>query len=168
MGVIKFSRTFNVDANYMWMVVSDFARVDNVSFQVSSTELLSTQDHGLHSERKCTRYDGRTSIEKVTSWTDSERSYEIECIEGLPFDFATVRIQVDEDDDDPEKSHLKGTFEYCVKWGPVGKVLDILFIQNQLTEIFNLYTGGVEYHLKTGDPVPNHFTLDMIPKDEEE
>lgn len=168
MGVIKFSRAFDVDANFLWMVVSDFSRVDRLCFQVSSTELLSEQDHGLHSERKCTRYDGRTSIEKVTSWIDSERSYEIECVDGLPFDYGTVTIQVIEDAVDPEKSYLNGTFEYCMKWGPVGKVFEMLFARSQLTEVFELYMGGVDYHLKTGKSVPENFTLDMIPNYEED
>lgn len=162
MGRIEFAQQFEIDADYLWMTISDFSKVETISFHVSKTELLSAKDHGEGVERLCTRYDGYKTKERVMEWNESAKSYRIDLIGGnLPFDNASMRVQVTPHAEDTDRSFISGHFDYTVKYGLIGNLLDRWYIRNSVQHSFDLYLAGIEYHLKTGKIVPEHFSLEM-------
>ncbi len=162
MGRVEFAGEFEIDANYIWIALSDFSKVEQILFQVSATELLSERDHGVGAERVCTRYDGYTSRERVVEWDETGYSFRIDIVGGnMPFDKASCRVKVTPHAEDDERSFVSGDFEYVMKWGPVGHLLDRWYVRSTLEHVFELYLAGIEYHLKTGKNTPKDFTIEM-------
>lgn len=122
----KLTYQIHIDAprEKVWAILADLGAIQNFNPSVSKSYYTSESKEGVGASRHCTLLPTGAVEERIIDWHEGE-SYTIEIYEGEktpPFKTNFGRISVKEDG---QGSVASMTFEYSLKYGPIGTLGEI-------------------------------------------
>lgn len=139
----------NAPAERVWEVVSDFGGVHKFHPLVETSPLLTKNDRGLGAKRRCEFYDKTSIVEEVTKW-DEGKSYSVVISEAsMPLKRANATMRISPIDGDSSEVIL--AMDYEVKYGPVGKLMDMFMMRRMMGKMFGKVLKGLAHHAATGE-----------------
>lgn len=142
----------NVLKEKVWAKIADIGAIQDYHPGVTKSYYTSEQREGVGSSRHCDLVPFGSLEEKIVGWTDGE-SYIIDIHDGQkvpPFKTARAYMSV-EQAGDAAIAHL--TFEYELKFGPLGWLMDRIMVRRQFKKIVPAMLGGLKRYLENGDHV---------------
>ena len=121
--------TINASVDKVWQLLSELEMLDKFDPTVKKSTLLSTEKSGIGAKRKVLMLDGKNWFEEnVTAFKPNETlTYQLtDCsfpIAGLKHSYSFEKVG--------EQTKVKQVMEYTVKFGLLGKLLDVLMIRKQ-------------------------------------
>ena len=149
------AREIWIDApkNEVWAALADFGNIYRFNPAVPVSYLTGDKTSGPGAERHCDlNMQGASLDERIVGWQEGEKMViEIYGGEKLPpWKKATAHFSVRE---------LKGgtlaraEFEYGMKFGPIGALMDRFMIRPQFGKAFGGILAGLKHYLETGEEV---------------
>ncbi len=134
----------------VWEVLANLGDIYKWNPGVASSHWTSEQKQGVGASRHCDLQNPSGTLEeRAIEWREGE-GYTIDVYESsLPLK-NTVEFAIK-----PEGAGTRVyvTVDYRLKYGPVGALLDVLFVRRQMQKGFDHLLAGLKYHVETGDPV---------------
>lgn len=154
MTVIERSTGIDAPVSEVWPVFADFGRVADWHpyFESAALDDPATPS-GVGASRLC-EFGPRLAIrETVREWTDGERMViGIDFVRGLAPPIADLEAAVRTTATGAKSTELALTLEYRPKWGPVGRILDGLFIRRMYEGVFDDMLAAAKRYVETGEP----------------
>jgi ribosome-associated toxin RatA of RatAB toxin-antitoxin module len=132
--------TINAPIEKIWEALTDIEKLDKYDPTVKKSTALSQEKYGLGAKRKVDMLDGKNWFEeKVTTFKTNEAlTYELTAcsfpVHKLKHTYSFLKIG--------NQTKVIQVMEYQMKFGFVGKILDILMIRKQSdTGIKKFFTG---------------------------
>ena len=162
MVIIKESREYDIDAEKMWSIVSDFSNIHKVHPLVKSVDQLSAEPRGNGAKRRCNFYDGGNAVEETRNWNEDRMSYNIELVDGsLPMKSVIANVKVD--DLGSGRSRASMEVDLKPKFGVIGAILAQLVMKPKFGKVLQKLLAGFGYHAKTGKEVNDkHSISDLV------
>lgn len=144
----------NTPKERVWQVLADFGGVQNYNPNVKKSYATSEANGGLGATRHCDlTLFGASVEERITDWQE-DREYSIEIFDGQkspPFKTAVARLAVREDGQ--VGSIVTGEFDYTLKYGPLGYLMDQMMVKPQFEKAFPRLLAGLKHYCETGETV---------------
>ena len=118
--MIHFQRTHTIDAKpkAVWAVLGRYMHIDEFAPLISSVDALTEGDDGLGSRRRNHFENGTSLVEEVTAWKPNQSfTVELSDMAAMPLHEAHSEVSIEAKG---EGSMVKWTFDYRVKYGPLG------------------------------------------------
>jgi carbon monoxide dehydrogenase subunit G len=160
----KVTREIRIDApkEKVWNALADFGGISVFNPTVPNSYSTSEQNSGVGASRHCDlALSGASIEERVVEWIDGEQMT-IEIYEGKktpPFKTAYATIAVHEDT--PDVTVVRGTFDYTLKMGPIGALMDTVMVKPQFGKAFGGLFAGLKHYVETGEKVDGPQALDF-------
>ena len=134
----------------VWEVLADLGGIDKWNPGVARSRWTSEQRQGIGASRHCDLQNPSGTLEeRAIEWREGE-GYTIDVYESsLPLK-NMVKFAISPEGDG---TRVYVTVDYRLKYGPVGALLDVLFVRRQIQKGFDRLVAGLKYHVETGDPV---------------
>ena len=148
----RFSTQVRIDASKekVWEVLADLGGIYKWNPGVVHSHSPSDSTGGEGAMRHCDlQRKGDYLEERAFDWREGE-GYTIDVYESsLPMK-NTVEFAIK-----PEGggTRVYVTVNYRLKYGPVGALLDVLFVRRPIQKGFDQLVAGLKYHFETGGPV---------------
>lgn len=121
----------------VWNALADIDAVVQWNPGIDDVECISDVRRGVGTRRRCFTHPTGWMTEYVTEWLDGELIvFEIE--DAAPLKNGVARFELSHMDDG---TRLEASFDYDVKLGPLGPVIDRLIVHKRLDEGFR---SGIE------------------------
>jgi len=150
--MIHFERSHTIDAtpDAVWAVLGRYMHIDEFAPQIASVEALTQGEDGLGSKRRNVFGNGTSVVEEVTAWQPGEGfTVELSEMDAMPLHAAhsTVRIT-----SVGSSSKVTWTFDYRVKFGPLGWLLGQTMMKMMMGKIIDGNLKGLadKVHGKPG------------------
>ena len=121
--MIHHERSLIIDAkpDTVWKVLSRFMHIDEFAPQITSVDALTDGELGLGSRRRNNFANGTSVVEEVTEWKPGS-GYAVRLSEmaAMPLQQAGSEIRITPTGG---KSKVTWTFDYRIKYGPLGWLL---------------------------------------------
>ncbi len=145
----KFRSTIHINAprSEVWEAIADLGDVDVFHPGVTKSYYTSEQTEGVGASRRCELKPMGSVDERAIDWRPGE-SVTLEVKPGPmgpPFKWAQGRMWVAEDGDGT-RAGLE--FEYRLKFGPIGLLLDRLVMRRQFEKMIPAVLRGLKDHLE--------------------
>ena len=134
----------------VWAVLADLGGIDKWNPGVARSHWTSEQKQGVGASRHCDLQNPSGRLEeRAIEWREGE-GYTIDVYESSFPMKNTVEFAIK-----PEGggTRVYVTVNYRLKFGPVGALLDVLFVRRQIQKGFYNLLAGLKYFVETGDPV---------------
>ena len=134
----------------VWEVLANLGGIDKWNPGVAHSHWTSEQKQGVGASRHCDLQNPSGHLEeRAIEWREGE-GYTIDVYESSFPMKNTVEFAIK-----PEGggTRVYVTVDYRLKYGPVGALLDVLFVRRQIQKGFDRLVAGLKYHVETGDPV---------------
>ncbi len=147
MSIVEVSRDIPLPTADVWTALADISGVHRFHPSVSRSALLGEQPQGIGARRTCEFYDGNRIEEEVVRWEEG-RSMEVEITAGsMPLTRARARLELE--------PRLNGSrvvmrMDYTPKWGPLGKLMDVMMMRERFRATLAGVLEGLQTHLETG------------------
>lgn len=134
--------TINASIEKVWAMLTDLELLEQYDPTVKKSTLVSAQKTGLGAKRKVLMLDGKNWFdEKVIAYkTNEELTYQLtDCsfpIKGLKHSYSFEKVG--------NQTKVKQVMEYTVKFGLLGKLLDILMIRKQSDSGIKKFFSGLK------------------------
>uniref|UniRef100_A0A7S3E803 SRPBCC family protein n=1 Tax=Rhodosorus marinus TaxID=101924 RepID=A0A7S3E803_9RHOD len=150
---VKVIQELGIPAAEAWKLMADFNNIQHVHPMVVSVDQLGSKERGVGAIRKCNFYDGGSIQERVTLWDDQNMKYQIQFMNGtLPLNSNTTSMIVEEVDS--ANCRMICDVEYDPKYGLIGKIMAILFLNRKFGSILGDMLAGVQYYAENHEDVP--------------
>ena len=139
----------NASKQQVWGIIADFGGVVNYNPNISNSYSTSENNEGVGATRHCDLLPMGSVEERVFDWKEGEE-YSLEIIEGkkiAPFKFAKARIILEGDGDQTVATVF---FDYQLKYGPIGALMNGLFIKSQFNKALQSLIEGLTFYAETG------------------
>ena len=134
----------------VWGVLADIGSIYKWNPGVVTSHTTVDQSQGDGTTRHCALDDKNFLEERTFDWREGE-SFKIDVFEStLPLKSNIVTFQVTPDGDG---TRATVTADYVLKFGPIGKLMDVLFAKRQAQQGFDDMMVGLKYHVETGELV---------------
>ena len=131
--------------------INDFGSVHQWNPYVRTVNLLSDNNGGLGSERICYFYDGQELHEKITGFNDGDY-IDVNLINPpFPVTDMIAKLKVDAEKDGLSKVTMR--FEYKVKFGILGKLMNSMMIKSQFIKTGERVLNGLSERLQNNNYV---------------
>lgn len=154
----------NAPKEKVWQVLADFGGVQNYNPNVKKSYSTSKANGGVGATRHCDLTLFGASVEEaITDWQEG-REYSIAILGGKkspPFKTAVATLAVR--DDGKGGSIVTGKFDYRLKFGPVGYLMDQMMVKPAFTKAFPKLLAGLKHYAETGEVVDSNVRLNMQP-----
>lgn len=148
MSKIIVEKTVSRPVADVWEAISDFGGIYKFHPAVARSPLKGAQAGGIGAQRTCHFHDGNHVVEKVVGWEEG-KSMEVNIVEGsMPLNCAEATIAIHEDG--PSQTTVTFTIGYEPKFGPVGRVMDVLMMRGQFRKMIGGILDGLDTFLATG------------------
>lgn len=127
-ATIKIARS----SREVFNTINDFGSVHQWNPYVRTVDLLSENNGGLGSERICYFYDGQELHEKITGFNDG--AYIDVNLINPPFPVTNMIAKLKVDEEHDNLSRVTMSFEYKVKFGVLGKLMNSMMIKSQFVK----------------------------------
>lgn len=146
----------------VWAALADFGAIHRFNPTVPKSYTTNGQNSGVGAQRHCDLAMAGASIEeRVVEWVEGERM-KIEIYEGKnapPFKQAFASIAVR--DAGANTTIVRGAFEYSMKFGPLGLLMDLLMVKPQFGKAWGGVFAGLKHYVETGEQVDGPKGLDF-------
>lgn len=142
MATIHNEITINASIEKVWAMLTDLELLEQYDPTVKKSTLVSAEKTGLGAKRKVLMLDGKNWFdEKVTAYkTNEELTYQLtDCsfpIKGLKHSYSFEKVG--------NQTKVKQVMEYTVKFGLLGKLLDVLMIRKQSDSGIKKFFSGLK------------------------
>ena len=136
----------------VWNLIADIGSIQNFNPNVSRSYYTSDIRFAVGASRHCDLLPMGSVEERVTAYEEG-KSLTIEIYDGEkapPFAFNAGRFDVRADG---EVTVVDIRFEYRLKYGPIGWLLDRLVVNKQMSKGLNNILIGLKHHAETGELV---------------
>ena len=147
MATIHNEITVNASVDKVWAMLTDLELLDKYDPTVKKSTLTSTEKTGIGAKRKVLMLDGKNWFdEKVTVFKPNEAlTYQLtDCsfpIAGLKHSYSFEKIG--------NQTKVKQVMEYTVKFGLLGKFLDVMMIRKQSDNGIKKFFTGLKSYTET-------------------
>lgn len=142
MATIHNEITINASIEKVWAMLTDLELLEQYDPTVKKSTLVSAEKTGLGAKRKVLMLDGKNWFdEKVTAYkTNEELTYQLtDCsfpIKVLKHSYSFEKVG--------NQTKVKQVMEYTVKFGLLGKLLDVLMIRKQSDSGIKKFFSGLK------------------------
>ena len=146
--IIKGSTIINDSINTVWNIIKNPEYIHLYHPLIKDSFMLSEKGHGVDSKRKCMLLPMGVMIERITDWQEGV-SYTTEVIDGKmlpPFSFMTGTIQLKTID--THETEATFTFEYKLKYGILGRIMNAILIKPQFRSAPTKYVNGLKNYIE--------------------
>lgn len=121
--MIHLERTHTIDATpqAVWAVLGRYMHVDEFAPFIATVDALTEGEDGLGSKRRNNFENGTSVVEEVTAWKPGESfTVELSDMAAMPLRKASSEMRISSTGG---RSKVTWTFDYRVKYGPLGWLL---------------------------------------------
>ncbi|MEN8238136.1 MAG: SRPBCC family protein [Actinomycetota bacterium] len=123
----------------VWDALADIEAVVQWNPGIDDVECISEVRSGVGARRRCYTHPTGWMTESITEWFEGELiAFDIE--DAAPLEIGVARFDLC---DVGSGTRLRASFEYDVKLGPLGPVIDRLIVHNRLGDAFNRGIEGL-------------------------
>jgi uncharacterized protein YndB with AHSA1/START domain len=134
---LRFDLRIDAPRRLVWGALADIEAVVKWHPGIADVECVSDMRGGVGARRRCYTHPTGWMTESITDWSEGELIvFTID--DAAPLKNGVVRFELS---DVGDATWLESTFEYDVKLGPLGPVIDRLIVHRRLGESFG---SGVE------------------------
>lgn len=139
--------TVNASIEKIWDILSNLEALDQYDPTVKKSALISLEKSGINAKRKVDMKDGKNWFEeKVIVWKPNEAlTYQLtDCsfpVNGLKHSYSFQKTG--------NQTRVIQVMEYKVKFGLLGKVLDMLMIRKQTDSGIKKFFSGLKNYVET-------------------
>lgn len=152
----------DVPKDKAWRVLSGFSDVQDYNPSVKKSYSTSDKSTGLGATRHCDlTLFGATVEEEIIDWKEGEE-YWISIYGGQkapPFSKAIAQLGVK--DDGKGGTIAIGMFEYKLKFGPIGFLMDQFMVKPQFEKAFPRLLAGFKHYCETGETVDGDTKINL-------
>jgi uncharacterized protein YndB with AHSA1/START domain len=135
----------NAPRQLVWDALSDIRSVVTWNPGIDDVECLSEHTTGLGARRKCFTHPTGWMTESITGWQEGRLiAFSIE--DATPLKNGVARFLLS---DENSGTKLNALFEYEVKLGPIGPVVDRLIVHRKLTSAWRRGIDGLRNYTET-------------------
>lgn len=148
--MIHFHRTLSIDATpeAIWAVLGRYMHIDEFAPLITSVDALTTGEDGLGSRRRNHFKDGSSLVEEVTAWTPKEKfTVELSDMASIPLNEAYSEVSIEPNG---ERSIVKWSFDYRVKYGPLGWLMGQSIMKLMMGKIIDGNLNGLAEKVRSG------------------
>ncbi len=141
--MIHHERNLAIDAapEAIWAVLSRYMHIDEFAPQITSVDALTEGEVGLGSKRRNHFANGTSVVEEVTAWKpDSGYTVKLSEMAAMPLHEASSEIQITPIGG---KSKVTWTFDYRVKYGPLGWLMGQTMMKMMMGKIIDANLQGL-------------------------
>ncbi len=137
----------NASVEDVWEVLADIGSIDRWNPGVVSSRATTDEATGLGACRYCDLGGENYLDEEVVEWEDGERLTMRIVGTNLPFKTADIRFRLH-----PENGAtlVAVSPEYELKYGPLGGLLDALYVRRTYERGMNALLAGLKQHVESG------------------
>ncbi len=128
----------------VWATLTDLEGVGRWNPAIDTAECLSDQRQGLGARRRCYMHPSGWMTEVVTEW-EPERAVAFTVENAPPLKTGVGRFVLS---DEPAGTRLLASFDYEVRFGPLGPVIDRLIVHRQLSSAWEEGMQGLRAYLE--------------------
>jgi uncharacterized protein YndB with AHSA1/START domain len=145
----SFSTTIRIAApvDAVWKVLSDLDSIDRWNPGVLHSRGTPGHIAGVGAGRHCLLPGDKYIDEEVADWRPGERLTMRIVATNLPLKSADIRFTLS---DGGGMTLVTVTPDYTVKYGNLGKVLDLLIVRRRYQRSINALLAGLKRHLENG------------------
>ena len=146
--MIHHERSLTIDAapEAVWEVLSRYMHIDEIAPQISSVDALSDGEVGLGSKRRNNFANGTSVVEEVTSWEPgSGYTVRFSEMEAMPLQEASSEVRITPTGG---KSVVTWTFDYRVKYGPLGWLIGQTMMKIMMGRIIDANLLGLSKRVR--------------------
>lgn len=139
--------TVNASVDKVWAILTDLELLDKYDPTVKKSTLVSTEKTGMGAKRKVLMLDGKNWFDEKVSVFEPNKAltYQLtDCtfpIKGLQHSYSFEKIG--------NQTRVTQVMEYTVKFGRLGKLLDVLMIRKQSDKGIKKFFAGLRSYIET-------------------
>lgn len=141
--MIHHERKLTIDAapEAVWAVLSQYMHIDEFAPQIMSVDALTDGEVGLGSKRRNHFANGTSVVEEVTTWKPgSGYAVKLSDMAAMPLHEASSEIHITPT---AGKSKVTWTFDYRVKYGPLGWLMGQTMMKMMMGKIIDANLQGL-------------------------
>ena len=127
-----------------WEALADLEGVSRWNPAIDTAECISEERRGLGARRRCYMHPSGWMVESVTEW-EPEQIIAFAIENAPPIRTGLARFVLS---DAEPGTRLQATFDYEVRFGPLGPVIDRLVVHRHLSSAWNDGMDGLRRHLE--------------------
>lgn len=134
----------------VWATLADLEGVNVWNPSIDGAECVTDKREGVGARRRCRMAPSGWMTETVTEW-EPGRVIAFAVEEASPLRSAVGRFVLDDADlvhGHPGGTRLEASFDYEVRFGPLGPVIDRLIVHRQLATSWQAALGGLRIHVE--------------------
>ncbi len=142
--MIHFQRnhTINATPDAVWAVLGRFMHIDEFAPHIESVDALTDGEDGVGSKRRNHFADGTSIVEEVTAW-EAGHKYRVRLSEMAAMPLHEAHAEISVEPVESEHSAVRWTFEYRVKYGPLGWLLGQTMMKLMMGKILDANLKGL-------------------------
>ena len=142
------SRTIDAAPDAVWAVLSRYMHIDEFAPQITSVDALTDGEAGLGSKRRNHFANGTSVVEEVTDWKPgSGYAVRLSDMAAMPLQEAGSEIRISPTGG---KSKVTWTFDYRVKYGPLGWLMGQTMMKIMMGKIIDANLQGLAEKVRAG------------------
>lgn len=148
--MIHFERSLAINAapEAVWAVLARFMHIDEIAPEIVSVEALTSGESGLGSKRRNHFKNGTSLVEEVISWRPREGyTVRLSDMAAMPLHQASSDIRISAKG---KGSTVTWTFDYRVKYGPLGWLLGQTLMKMMMGKIIDANLKGLAGRVMAG------------------
>jgi uncharacterized protein YndB with AHSA1/START domain len=144
MEALKTDRVIRAPRQLVWETLADLEGVSAWNPAIDAAECISEVRHGLGARRRCHMHPSGWMVESVSEW-EPERVIAFTIDNAPPIKTGLGRFVLS---DDELGTRLQASFDYEVRFGPLGPVIDRLIVHRQLSAAWDEGMAGLTRYLE--------------------
>ncbi len=148
--MIHHQRSLTIDAapEAVWEVLSRYMHIDEFAPQITSVDALTDGDIGIGSKRRNNFANGTSVVEEVTDWKPGAGYIvRLSDMAAMPLHEANSEIRITPFGG---KSKVTWTFDYRVKYGPLGWLMGQTMMKMMMGKIIDANLQGLSEKTRAG------------------
>ncbi len=156
------TREIKIDASQekVWEILADFGGIYKFNPGVSSSHSTSSANSGVGATRHCDLLPAGSVEERIFEWKEGQ-AYKVEIYSGKgtpPFKSAVGQLEAKPDGNG---TLVRMRFEYSLKFGPIGALMDRLMVRSQFSKAIPGILAGLKHYAETGEEVGRKVQLPL-------
>ncbi|WP_299934415.1 SRPBCC family protein [uncultured Pelagimonas sp.] len=142
------SLTIDVAPDAVWAVLSRYMHINEFAPQITSVDALTNGEVGMGSKRRNHFANGTSLVEEVTEWKPGAGyTVQLSDMAAMPLKEASSEIRITPTGG---RSKVTWTFDYRVKYGPLGWLLGQTMMKMMMGKIIDVNLKGLSDKARAG------------------
>ena len=153
MTTLKHEILINVPKSQVWDMIADLGGVVKFHPLVTKSYYVTDEKQGTGAARVCELGPNTSVNETAIAWKEGESiTLDVEFIKGqkppVHYFHGTLSVR-----GQGSGTITAMTLEYAPKFGPLGKILDVILLRPQFNKLVPNVLKGLKHHIETGETV---------------